>query len=75
VWIHLSETASSILGQQDEMGVERLPPVLLRVKVRAVDFLALIKQLAGVNLKIGRMILLLLPPVAEPTTIFVQTAV
>ena len=61
--ISLAEIPSSVFWQEDEIGVDGVPPIFFGVKVGTVRLSALVLLFTGVNLKVFWVILLFFPAV------------
>ena len=73
--IVLAETASPVLGQQFEVLVDWVPPILLGMVVGTVILFTLLVLFAGIYFVVSRMVLLLLPTVALLASVFVRAPV
>lgn len=62
--VSLAEVTTSVPWQQDEIRIDGISPVFLRMEIRAVRLPALVLLFTGVNLKVFGMVLLFFPAVA-----------
>lgn len=73
--IDLAVAASTVLGQNLEILINWVAPILIRMVVRAMLLSTVEALLAGVQLEVPWMILLLFPAVAELAAVLVLAAI
>tara|TARA_B110000285_G_C15093632_1_gene600596 strand:- start:868 stop:1095 length:228 start_codon:yes stop_codon:yes gene_type:complete len=71
MWVHLAVATATVFGKKNEVLVNLLSSVFLVVKIWTMILFALFAQLTWVDLIVAWMILLLLPAMAEGTSILV----
>lgn len=73
--IVLAEAASSILGKQLEVLIDRVPTVFLRMVIRTVEFLAFLMLFARIYFVVSGVVLLLFPAMALLASVLIWTTV
>ena len=73
--VDLAVAASTVLGQNLEVLINRVSPILIGMIVRAMLLSTVESLLAWIQLEVPRMILLLFPAMAELAAVLVLAAI